>query len=76
MSPFAGHPGCLLAFAATDNVSVSYLVNLSLPACTSVYVSWISGFLGSRIFFLMFCYYQEEEKKGMWDKKEKKKCKM
>lgn len=39
MSPFAGHPGCLLAFAATDNVSVSYLVNLSLPACTSVYVS-------------------------------------
>lgn len=84
---FAGHPllgdvpfcwtsRLPLAFAATDNVSVSYLVNLSLPACTSVYVSSISGLLGLG-FFLMFLLLSRRKKKEkeMCDKK-KKKCKM
>lgn len=71
---FAGHPllgdvpfcwtsRLPLAFAATDNVSVSYLVNLSLPACTSVYVSSISGLLGLGFFFNVFVIIKKKKKR-------------
>lgn len=62
-----------MAFATTHNVSVNYLVNLSLRACTSVYASSISGLLGSRIFLMFLLLSRRKKKKKEYGRKRKEK---
>lgn len=70
--PFCQTSRLPFAFAATDNISVNYLINLSLHACTSVYASSVSGLLGSKN-FLMFLLSRIKKRKRNVGEKEKKK---
>lgn len=70
--PFCQTSRLPFAFAATDNISVNYLINLSLHACTSVYASSVSGF---KKFFNVFVIKNKKKKKECGRKRKEKNIK-